>query len=160
MVLAFGALTMTGNQRITAVLMIIVSFPFFSANAGEKTYQIGKLVSIESPETPVSLPVPTLIRPQNSPPMQFPPGQAISVPVHLFYKFEIQQADVLYVGLCQRKDYRAEWRVADDIQFRLKKDKIYLRRQKKGELALSLLLTAKLGPDGKPTTIVAFGKYK
>jgi len=80
--------------------------------------------------------------------------------MHLFYKFEIQQADVLYVGLCQRKDYRAEWRVADDIQFRLKKDKIYLRRQEKGELALNLLLTAKLGPDGKPTTIVAFGKYK
>ena len=148
MVLALGVLTMTGNQRITAILMILVSFPFFSAYAGEKTYQTGKLVSIESPETPISLPV------------QFPPGQAVSVPMHLFYKFEIQQADVLYVGLCQRKDYRAEWRVADDIQFRLKKDKIYLRRQEKGELALNLLLTAKLGPDGKPTTIVAFGKYK
>jgi hypothetical protein len=132
------------TRYLVIVLTIVIGFPFRSTFAREKTYQTGKLVSIESPETPISLPLPS--------------GQRATMAVALFYKFEIRQGDTLYVGTCLRNKYKAEWPVADDLQFRVRNDKMYLRRPKGGELALNFMLSAKLDYDGKPITVLGFAK--
>ena len=76
-------------------------------------------------------------------------------PIHPTYQFEIQQGEVVYIGYCQNRDYKAEWHVGDDVQFRTKKNKLYLKRPNGKEFRLEFLLEAKLGPDGKPVTILS-----
>ena len=84
-----------------------------------------------------------------------PSGQTFSIPVHLSYQFEIHQGDAVFVGYCQKRDYKAEWHVGSDVQFRMKKDKLYLKRPNGKEFTLEFLLQAKLGPDGKPVTFLS-----
>jgi hypothetical protein len=137
---------MQKNQAIAIGLIALLSLSIRQTYARDKTYQTGKLISIESPETPVALPLPS--------------GQTLDVPVHVLYKFEIQVGDLWYVGSCLKKEYKAQWRVRDAVQFRLNKDKMYLRRPKRGELVLEFLRSAKLGPDAKPITVVSFKDRK
>lgn len=138
---------MNRNRCITAVFIAVLTCPLCWTFAREKTYQTGKLVSVESPETPFPLPLPS--------------GETVSMPVHLLYRFEVRQGDVLYVGSCLKKDYpKAQWQTADEVQFRREKDKMYLKRPKGGELELHFLLSAKLDPDGKPVAVLDFAKKK
>jgi hypothetical protein len=123
-----------------AVFFSLVLLPSSWVHASQKTYEAGKLLSIKSPE--VLLPIPVS------------PGQTFNWPMHFSYEFEIQQGDVVYIGYCQKSEYKAEWHVGDETQFRLVKDKIYLRRPNGKELRLVFLLQAKLGADGKPVTIL------
>jgi len=64
------------------------------------------------------------------------------------------RGDIVYIGYCQKSEYKAEWRVGDETQFRLKKDKMYLKRPNGKELRLVFLLQAKVGADAKPITIL------
>ena len=130
--------------RVAAYLVIAACSWQTIAYAAPKTYLTGTLLSIVSPESSVPLPLPS--------------GQILPVPIHLRYQFEIQLADVVYVGYCQTRDYKAEWQVGKEVQFRMKKDKIYLKRANGKEFALQFLLQAKIGPDGKPVTI--FGQHE
>jgi hypothetical protein len=114
-----------------------------SVSAREKLYGEGKLVSIESPDTPFPLPLPS--------------GQIIGVRMQLLSRFAIQQADILYLGTCLKRDCKAEWRVGDDVEFRREKDKLYLKRPKHGETELHFLLSAKLDADGKPVAVLDYG---
>jgi len=133
-------------QRAVAVgvLLLAVVLPSALAHASQKTYEGGKLLSVYSPEVPFPMPLPS--------------GQTVTLPMHFSYHFEVQQGDVVYVGYCQQSEYRPEWKVGDDVQFRLKKDKLYLKRSNGKELMLVFLLQATLGPDGKPTTILKYKK--
>jgi len=125
-----------------ATLLLLGAFAWpLTAHAAPKTYLAGKLLSIQSPEVVFPLPLPS--------------GQTLPLPMHLSYRFEIQQGDVVYIGYCQKRDYKAEWHVGDDVRFRTRKDKMYLKRPNGKEFALEFLLTAKLGPDGKPVTILS-----
>jgi hypothetical protein len=90
--------------------------------------------------------------------MPLPSGQTLALPLHLTYQFEVQQTDIVYIGYCGKRDYKAELRVGDDVQFRLKEDKVYLKRPNGKEFMLEFLLQAKLGPDGKPITILGYKK--
>jgi hypothetical protein len=132
-------------QRAIAigVLLLAVALPLELARASQKAYEGGKLLSVYSPEVPFPMPLPS--------------GQTLTLSMHFGYRFEVQQGDVVYVGSCQQSEYRPEWKVGDDVHFRLKKDKLYLKRPNGKELMLVFLLQAKLGPDGKPTTVL---KYK
>jgi hypothetical protein len=118
-----------------ASVVVITLLPFCTANAGSKTYENGKLISVQSPEITLHL-------------------SSIDLPMQLSYEFEIQQGDLVYVGSCRRQDYKPEWQAGRDVQFRLNKDSVYLRRPNGKELRLVFLLHAKLGPDGKPITIL------
>lgn len=125
-----------------ATLLLVAAFAWpFTAHAGPKTYLAGKLVSIQSPEVDFPLPLAS--------------GQNLLLPMHLSYQFEIQLEDVVYVGYCQTREYKAEWHVGDEVQFRRKKDKMYLKRPNGKEFGLEFLLQAKLDPDGKPVTILS-----
>jgi hypothetical protein len=108
--------------------------------AAQKTYEAGKLLSVESPE--VSIPIPV------------GDGQTMNWPMHFNYKFEVQKGDVVFIGSCQKSAYKAEWHVGDDVEFRLHKDKMYLKRPNGKELTLVFLLEARLGPDGRPITVL------
>jgi hypothetical protein len=108
--------------------------------ASQKTYQAGKLLSVESPEESIPIPVGN--------------GQTMNWPVHFNYKFEVQKGDVVYIGYCQKSAYKAEWQVGDNVEFRLNKDKMYLKRPNGKELTLVFLLEARLGPDGQPITVL------
>lgn len=127
-----------------AVLLSFALLPLGFVYATQKTYEAGRLVSVQSPE--VSIPIP------------LPSGQTLDWPMHFSYEFEIQQGDVVYIGYCQKSEYKAEWHVGDKTQFRLKKDKMYLKRPNGKELRLVFLLQAKLGADGKPITILKYKK--
>jgi hypothetical protein len=125
-----------------ATLLLVAAFAWpLTAHAAPKTYLAGKLLSIQSPEVDSPLPLPS--------------GQTLLLPMHLSYQFEIQLGDVVYVGYCQTREYKAEWHVGDEMQFRTKKDKMYLKRPNGKEFGLEFLLQAKLGPDGKPVTILS-----
>lgn len=131
------------RKRIPAILGVLVILLLFRTTYGsEKTYGTGKLLSINSPEVPFTIPPLT------------PNGPTTTLPMHLYYEFEIQQGDVVYMGYCDRRDYKAEWLVGDDVQFRLQKDKLILKRPNGKEFKLTFFLEAKLGPDGKPVTIL------
>ena len=130
--------------RIVILLLVVVSLSFSLVCAAQRTYQTGKLLSVQSPEIPFSVPLTS--------------GQTLALPLHLTYQFEVQQADIVYIGYCEKRDYKAEWRVGDDVQFRLKKNKVYLKRPNGKEFTLEFLLQAKLGPDGKPITILGYKK--
>jgi len=125
------------------VLIFLVSFvalallPVRPVNAGSKIYETGKLISVQSPEITLHLPPPS-----------------IDLPIHLTLQFEVQEGDLVYVGSCRRQDYKPEWQVGQDVQFRFSKDQMYLRRPNGKELRLLFLLQARLGPDGKPITIL------
>jgi hypothetical protein len=123
--------------------LLAIGFLFSTSNASEKTYGTGKLLSINSPEYPLTIP-----------PLA-PNGPTVTLPMHLSYEFEIQQGDVVYMGYCDRRDYKDEWRVGDDVQFRLQKDKLILKRPNGKEFKLIFSTEAKLGPDGKPVTILS-----
>ena len=130
--------------RIVILLLVVVTLLFSLVCAAQRTYQTGKLLSVQSPEMPFPMPLPS--------------GQTLALPLHLTYQFEVQQANIVYIGYCGKRDYKAEWRVGDDVQLRLKKDKVYLKRPNGKEFMLEFLLQAKLGPDGKPITILGYKK--
>jgi hypothetical protein len=140
---AFKEFWVGRKATIAAVLIAISSLPI-CLSAREKPYEKGKLVSIESPDTPVRLPLPS--------------GQVIGVPVRLLNRFGIQQGDILYLGTCLKKDCKAEWRVGDDVEFRREKDKLYVKRPKHGEVELHFLMSAKLDADGKPVAVLDYAK--
>ena len=114
------------RKTIPGIVGLLFIFLLFSTTyASEKVYETGKLLSVKSPEVPFTMPPLT------------PKGPATTVPMHPYYEFEIQQGDVVYMGYCDRRDYKAEWRVGDDVQFRLQKDKLILKRPNGKEFKLS-----------------------
>lgn len=71
-------------------------------------------------------------------------GQNLSIPLPLgiSYQFMIQSDMIVYVCNCWSKDkgnYGSEWVVNDPVGFRVEKDKVFLKRPKKGELRLALM---------------------
>ena len=134
---------MRQDRIITAVLMVFFSLTICSA-AREKSYENGKLVSIESPDTPF--------------PFNLPSGQVVSVPLQMFNRFGIRQGEILYLGTCLKRECKSEWRVGDDVQFRREKDKLYLKRPKRGERELHFLLSAKLDADGKLIAVLDYAR--
>jgi hypothetical protein len=133
--------------RIGVAILVVLALSLPGVAHGEgRTYQTGNLVSVNSPELPFTLP-PVVAG-----------GPSITIPLHLSYEFEVRNGDIVYLGFCRRSDYKPEWRVGEDVQFRLQKDKMYLKRPNGKEFRLIFLLEAKLGADGQPTVLVNYKK--
>jgi len=100
--------------------------------AGAKVYQTGRLneVAIKDMTTTMSLPIGT--------------GN-LPIPLHIGinYQFQISTDDsIIYFGSCWskgKKNYGSDWVVKDQIEFRVEKGKLFLKRPKKSELRLSLI---------------------
>ena len=132
-------------KKASIALLLFILLPFCPVYAGRKTYQTGKLVSVQSPETDLPFPLPS--------------GQMWTLPTHLIYDLEVRQADLVYIGYCPKRAYKGEWRAGDDVQFRIQKDKLFLKRSNGKEFVLDLQLEAKIGPEGKPVTFLSYKKH-
>jgi len=111
---------------------LIVVFVALAAYAGESNYRAGVLKRIDITDMTSTLPIPTRS------------GQSIAVPLSLGinYQFQIQSDMIVYVGNCWSKDkrnYSSEWVVNDPIEFRVDKDRLFLKRPNKGEFHLALM---------------------
>jgi hypothetical protein len=133
---------MRRNPSIAVIFIVVLCLPIFSAARG-KSYENGKLVSIESPDAPLPVPLPS--------------GQVIGVSIQALNRFGLRQGDILYLGTCLKKECNAKWRVGDDVQFR-EKDKLYVKREKHGEQELHFLLSARVDANGKPVAILDYAR--
>lgn len=107
--------------------------------AHKKSYDIGQLYSLEPLE--FSLPLPT-----------------VKTKTTLGYQFMIRRGDIIYTGYCQHEHCKPEWQVGSNVQYRLDKYAIYLRRTNGKELRLDFVSEERLGMDGTLTTIRRAGK--
>jgi len=115
-------------------VLIVVLLPTLTVHAGVKSYLSGKLtdVVIKDMTTTISIPISTGT------------GNGLQMPLHIGinYQFEISAGDLLYVGSCwskSKRNYGSDWVVKDPVEFRVEKDKIFLKRPVKGELRLALM---------------------
>jgi hypothetical protein len=128
---------MSGMRR---GLPLIVMFLVLAAHAGERRYRSGVLKRVDIEDVVASLP------------LQTRPGQSIALPIPLGldYQFQIQCDMIVYVGMCKSKDkrnYGADWVVNDPIEFRVDRDKLFLKRSPKGELRLARLTRLRVMPN-------------
>jgi hypothetical protein len=94
--------------------------------AGQKIYQSAKVFRIE----PLNVSVPLDIRGAGT----------INAPATAGYEVAVLQDSTLYVGFCKRDECKLEWQVGDDVQYRLKGDRILLKRANGKELKLNFVL--------------------
>ena len=120
---------------LLVLLMLSESFLFGTA----KKYETGTLVEVALITVPFHIPDLTG-RTKND----------LVLPTPMIYRVWVRSGDVIYVGDCLRSNFRQEWRVNEEVQFRLKRDKLYLRRPNGKEFELTMFGQARSGPDGKP----------
>jgi hypothetical protein len=125
---------MEHNVRVRRAALIAVLSPALMVHAGTKSYLSGKLtdVTIKDMTTTISIPIATGT------------GDGFPMPFHMGvnYQFEISVDDIHYLGSCWSKgkrNYASDWVVKDSVEFRVEKDKLFLRRPVKGELRLTLM---------------------
>jgi hypothetical protein len=118
----------------------VVVFVALAAHAGEHNYRAGVLKRIDVKDVSSTLSIPA------------GSGQNIALPIALGinYQFQVQSDMIVYVGNCWSKDkrhYGAEWVVNDPIEFRVDKDKLFLKRPNKGEFRLALMTRLRVLPS-------------
>ena len=120
---------MCAMRRLALIVAMLSAQVLF---AGAKLYQSGKLneVAIKDMTTTLSIPG----GPENFP---FPLHMGIN------YQFQMSTDDnIIYLGSCWskgKKNYGSDWVVKDPIEFRVEKDRLFLKRPIKGELRLALI---------------------
>lgn len=105
-----------------------------AAQARDKTYATGELVKVTISDIVFPLNMPPLC--QNCAALQLP------LPLGVTYMFEIRQDDNRYVAACTskaKKSYAADWIIHDPVEYRVEKEKLFLKRPNGKELRLALL---------------------
>jgi hypothetical protein len=113
-------------------LLILLLVP--AAEARDKMYATGQLAQVTMSDIVFPLNVPPLC--QNCAALQLP------LPLGVTYMFDIQQDDITYVGACTaktKKSYAADWVIHDPVEYRVEKDKLFLKRPNGKELRLGLV---------------------
>ena len=126
-------------KRGVSLLVVFVAVVAF---AGGRSYRSGILKQVEIKDAMFAIPVSTGA------------GQSASIPVPMGinYEFQVQSDMIVYVAYCWSKDkrsYGSEWVVNDPVQFRVEKDKVFLKRPSKGELRLALMVRLRVLPKGE-----------
>lgn len=116
------------------VIPWILTFAALAAYPREHSYRAGTLdeIAIQDMTTTISIPVMT------------GPGGSLPYLLHMGtnYQFQIRADDILYVANCwskNKKNYGSAWVVKDPVEFRIAKDKFFLKRPDKKELRLALV---------------------
>jgi hypothetical protein len=104
-------------------------------HAGRKNFEDGKVFHIEPLH--FSLPVPVQGR------------GAIDLGTDAGYLLEIRQNGVFFVGFCAIDRCKLEWHAGSDVQYRLKRDSIYLKRSNGKQLKLTFVLQGTVDADGR-----------
>ena len=114
-------------------LLILLLVPL--ADARDKSYATGTFAQVTISDIVVPLKVPPLC--QNCSAVEFP------VPLGVTYMFEIEQGDIRYVAACTsraKKSYAADWVIHDSVEYRIDRDKLFLKRPNGKELRLGLVM--------------------
>ena len=105
--------------QLASLCALVALIPITPAIAKPKTYESGTLAAVNLVDVPLS--VPDLTGKTKS-------TFALVLPM-VVYRLSIRSNDVLYVGQCLRKEYQAEWRVNDPVQFRVRRTKFICAAQ-------------------------------
>jgi hypothetical protein len=127
------------NSRMKGRVPLLIVFVALVASAGERSYRSGILKQIEIKDVTGAIPVST----------ETGQGVAIPLPLGINYQFQVQSDMIVYLGNCWSKDkksYGAEWVVNDPVEFRVEKDRLFLKRSSKGELRLALMTRLRVLP--------------
>jgi hypothetical protein len=114
------------NRRRTALALAFMFLVEISTQAKHRLYQTGKLVYLSATPTYVSLP-------------DFQ-GGTLTVPFEKIYGFTVESEGSAYMGMCIAKSrkYRPEWTIAETIEYRLERNRIFLKHHNGKEQALVL----------------------
>ena len=120
------------NFRMKRRVPLLIVFVALVASAGERSYRSGVLKQIEIEDVTGAIPV------------SAGAGQNVWIPLPLGfnYQFQVQSDMIVYIAGCWSKNKRSlrfEWVVNDPVEFRVEKDKLFLKRPSKGELRLALM---------------------
>lgn len=127
------------RTSVGATLLVLFALSGSLLFGGSKKYETGTLVEVALVTVPFQIPDLTG-RTKND----------LVLPTPMIYRVWVRSGDVIYIGDCLRRDFRQEWRINEEVQFRLKRDKLYLRRPNGKEFELTMFAHARSGPDGKP----------
>jgi hypothetical protein len=128
-------------MRDLLVAILLIAIP---AQATDRTYETGKLSNVTITDSTASVTIPPMA----------PNASALVLPLRLgvIFHFTIEQKEITFQAGCFSKDkksYAAEWVVNDPVQFRVEKDKLFLKRPNGKELRLALLMRVR---DAKSET--------
>lgn len=104
------------------------------AKSADRTYLTAKLSKVFAKDIYATANIPPLT--QNGSRLTLP------IPLGVMYQFDLDADGITYIAACMSKakrSYAVEWIVNDPVQFRLEKDKLFLRRPNGKELRLGLL---------------------
>ena len=105
-----------------------------AAEARDKMYATGQLAKVTTADIVVPFNIPPLC--QNCAALQLP------LPLGVSYVFDIQQDDITYIAACTskvKKSCAADWIIHDPVEYRIEKDKLFLKRPNGKELRLGLV---------------------
>jgi hypothetical protein len=113
------------------------------AVAADRIYMTGTLsgLVIEDMSTTMSLP----------PIGQNTSGIVLPIPMGVLYRFDIEADRITYLAECaskKKKSFAAEWVVHDPVQFRVQKDKLFLKAPSGKELRLALITKVRAVSSG------------
>jgi len=112
-----------GFAAACCLLLALVLVPVKAS--AEKTYLAGKILDIKTVDRPF--------------PLYLPNGKTAKARIGILHQYIIQSGDLLYIGLCDDKKFKAcgtEWKVNDAVRFRVKKHLMFIRRNSGKELEL------------------------
>jgi hypothetical protein len=108
---------------------LLLAVPVYSS---ENVYETGKLMEVKISDRTMPLTIPPS-SPNSS-------SLVLSVPLGDIYWFTIQKDEITYFAACasrQKKSYAADWVINDPVQFRIDKDKLFLKRPNGKEMRLA-----------------------
>ncbi len=118
-------------MRIIFLMALLLAMP---THAADKIYETGKLTGVKMTDVTAPVTIPPM-NPNAS-------GMVLPIPLGVTYMFTIEKDGVSYYAACvskQKKSYAADWVVNDPVQFRIDKEKFFLRRPKGKEMRLALV---------------------
>lgn len=114
---SFFEITKTRLRNTTACsVVVLILFLNVLADGKAQSYEKGELVAVVLQQSPYG--------PLGNPPF----------PSYLVF---IRVGDVVYGGSCRREQFTNEWKVKDDVEFRIVKNFLFLKRPNGKELRLA-----------------------
>jgi hypothetical protein len=117
----------TRNPKLAVLLTFLMILASAAVLAAKSNYQTGQLISIDTDYDRMRLPSTS--------------GHDELVQVRKTYRFAIQSGDVTYLAECEERKYKSEWQMRSPVEFRIDKQRFFLKRANGKELELRLLDT-------------------
>ena len=147
------------NAHRIWIAVFLLAIP---AKSADRAYLTAKLSKVLAKDIYATANIPPLT--QNG------SGLTLPLPLGVMYQFDLDADGITYVAACMSKakrSYAGEWIVNDPVQFRVEKDKLFLKRPNGKELRLGLLTRvrgvtpeARNSPDAADSTSVVVSAHQ